>query len=94
MKEILNMKYEVTEKRAAQMLGVSTARVSQLVGEALLDAVTINGRVRISAESIAVYQRESKRPGRPANHGGAEQSWQGRVIPAGEAVRIETPAGF
>lgn len=66
MKEILNMKYEVTEKRAAQMLGVSTARVSQLVGEALLDAVTINGRVRISAESIAVYQRESKRPGRPA----------------------------
>ena len=29
-----------------------------------------------------------------ANHGGAEQSWQGRVIPAGEAVRIETPAGF
>lgn len=63
---MLNMKYEVTEKKAAQLLGVSPARVSQLVKEKLLDAVTFNGKIRISEESINRYQEESKRPGRPS----------------------------
>lgn len=60
------MKYELTEKKAAQLLGVSLSRVSQLVGGKQLDAVTINGRVRISKESVARYLEESRRPGRPA----------------------------
>ncbi|MDO4291271.1 MAG: DNA-binding protein [Eggerthellaceae bacterium] len=59
------MKYEITEKKAAQLLGVSPARVSQLVNDKLLDAVKINGRVRISAKSIDLYRKEAKAPGRP-----------------------------
>lgn len=65
MKEILNMKHELTEKKAAQLLGVSASRVSQLVGEKRLDAITINGNVRISEESVKRYREESRRPGRP-----------------------------
>lgn len=60
------MKYEITEKKAAQLLGVSISRVSQLVKDKLLDATTLNGKVRIAQESIACYQEESKRPGRPS----------------------------
>lgn len=63
---MLNMKYELTEKKAAHLMGVSASRVSQLVGNKQLDAVTINGRVRISEESVARYLEESRRPGRPA----------------------------
>lgn len=59
------MDYTVTEKKAAQALGVSPSRISQLVRSKLLDAVTINGKVRISEESLVRYQEESKRPGRP-----------------------------
>lgn len=66
MKEILNMKHEITEKKAAAMLGVTRSRVSQLVKDKLLDAITINGKVRISEESILLYGEESKRPGRPS----------------------------
>ncbi|WP_080799284.1 helix-turn-helix domain-containing protein [Arabiibacter massiliensis] len=59
------MKYELTEKKAAHALGVSLSRVSQLVGDKQLDAITINGKVRISQESVTRYLEESKRPGRP-----------------------------
>lgn len=59
------MKHEITEKKAAQMLGLSVGRVSQLVKEKALDAITVNGKIRISKESIELYQKESKRPGRP-----------------------------
>lgn len=60
------MKYEVTEKKAAERLGISQSRISQLVSAKLLDAVTINGKVRISEESLLRYMEESKRPGRPS----------------------------
>ena len=50
------MDYTVTEKKAAQALGVSPSRISQLVRSKLLDAVTINGKVRISEESLVRYQ--------------------------------------
>ncbi len=52
---MLNMKYEVTEKKAAQLLGVSPARVSQLVKEKLLDTVTFMGMFVIFVESINGY---------------------------------------
>ena len=59
------MKHEITEDRAAEMLGVSVGRVSQLVKDKTLDAININGNVRISKKSIDLYKEESKRPGRP-----------------------------
>lgn len=59
------MKYELTSKRAAQVLGVSASRISQLVSSKQLDAITVNGSIRISEESVALYSEESKRPGRP-----------------------------
>lgn len=61
------MKHELTEKKAAQLLGVSVSRVSQLVGEGKLDYVTIRGNVRISEESVLAYRDQgSQRRGRPA----------------------------
>lgn len=60
------MRYEITEKKAAKILGVSVGRVSQLVKDKLLDATTFNGEVRIAEESIVRYQEESRRPGRPS----------------------------
>ena len=59
------MKYEITEKKAAEILGISESRVSQLVKGKLLDAVTINGRVRISRESAERYRSEARKTGRP-----------------------------
>ena len=60
------MKYELTEKKAAQLLGVSVSRVSQLLGEGKLDYVTIRGNVRISEESLRAYSDQGKpRRGRP-----------------------------
>ena len=59
------MKYELTEKKAAEILGISESRVSQLVKGKLLDAVTINGRVRISRESAEQYRSEARKTGRP-----------------------------
>lgn len=41
------MRHELTEKKAAQLLGVTVSRVSQLVKEKRLDAITIRGSVRI-----------------------------------------------
>lgn len=59
------MKHELTEKKAAVLLGVTVGRVSQLVNEKLLDAIKVNGSVRISRESVDVYLEESRKPGRP-----------------------------
>lgn len=60
------MKYELTEKKAAALLGVTEGRVSQLVKDGSLDHVTIRGCVRISKESVAQYQNDGKqRRGRP-----------------------------
>lgn len=59
------MKYELTEKKAAEIIGISESRVSQLVKDKLLDAVTINGRVRISRESAERYCSEARKTGRP-----------------------------
>ncbi len=60
------MKYEVTEKKAAQLLGVSVGRVSQLVREGKLDYITIRGNVRISEEALLAYRDEGgQRRGRP-----------------------------
>ena len=65
MKEILNMKkYEFSEKKAAQALGVSLGRVSQLIASKQLDSTTINGKIRISGESIQAYA-QARRLGRP-----------------------------
>lgn len=66
MKEILNMKkYEFSEKKAAQALGVSLSRVSQLIASKQLDSTTINGKIRISGDSIQAYV-QARRLGRPA----------------------------
>ena len=60
------MKYELTEKKAAQLLGVSVSRISQLIGEGKLDYVTIRGNVRISEESLRAYSDQGKpKRGRP-----------------------------
>lgn len=48
------------------MLGVSPDRISQLVSNKQLDAITVNGSVRISEKSVRRYAAESKRPGRPS----------------------------
>ncbi len=60
------MKYELSEKKTAALLGVSVGRISQLVGAKQLDAVTINGKVRISRQSVEGYRAGEKKPGRPS----------------------------
>ena len=59
------MRHELTEKKAAQLLGVTVSRVSQLVKEKQLDAIAIRGSVRIAEESVTRYLEEGRRPGRP-----------------------------
>ena len=59
------MKYEIKISKAAEMLGVSESRVSQLISSGTLDSVTINGRRRISKESIEHYRDHVRRMGRP-----------------------------
>lgn len=59
------MKYELKISQAAELLGVSESRVSQLISKGLLDSVTINGRRRISRESVEHYRDHVRRLGRP-----------------------------
>ena len=60
------MKYEISEKKAAVLLGVSESRISQLVSDGRLDYVTIRGNIRISKESIEEYRANGgQRRGRP-----------------------------
>ncbi len=59
------MKYELTIEKTAHILGVSESRVSQLISNGTLDSTTINGRRRISGESVKQYRDEIRRTGRP-----------------------------
>ena len=55
----------VTASEAARMLGVSTARVAQLVKSNLLDSWKVGGTRMVSVASIEARLEESPKPGRP-----------------------------
>lgn len=59
------MKYELKITQAAQILGVSDSRVSQLISSGAIESTTINGRRRISRESVEAYRDIVRRTGRP-----------------------------
>ncbi len=85
---MLNMKHELTEKKAAQLLGVSTSRVSQLVKEKRLDAITVRGNVRISQDSVDLYREEGRGPGRPVRTSYATASRHTLMNAAHEVARV------
>lgn len=58
-------KYELKIQAAAEILGVSDSRISQLVADGTLESTTINGRRRISKESVEYYRDFIRRTGRP-----------------------------
>ena len=59
------MKYELKISQAADLLGVSEGRISQLIASNRIDSVTINGRRRISKESVEQYRDSVRTKGRP-----------------------------
>lgn len=55
----------VTVAEAASMLGVSTARVRELIGEGRLDAIKVGGFNAVSVESVEAHAEAGpRRPGR------------------------------
>ena len=50
------MQYELKISQAAELLGVTDSRVSQLISSGVLDSVTIGGKRRISKDSVKAYQ--------------------------------------
>ena len=55
----------VTASEAARMLGVSTARVSQLVKNGLLDSWKVGGTRMVSLASVNARLEYDPKPGRP-----------------------------
>lgn len=55
----------VTASEAARMLGVSTARVSQLITSGRLDSWKVGGTRMVSLESVESRMKESPKAGRP-----------------------------
>lgn len=59
------MKYELKMSQAAEVLGVSESRVSQLVSAGTLDSITRGGRRFVSRESVEEYRASGSKVGRP-----------------------------
>lgn len=55
----------VTSAEAARRLGVSPARVSQLVADGRLDARRVGGMTLVTEESVEAYARTPRAAGRP-----------------------------
>lgn len=60
------MNYELKIPQAAQLIGVSESRVSQLISSGVLDSITRGGRRFISRESVEAYRARGAGAARPA----------------------------
>lgn len=55
--------------RAAELLGVSAARVSALVSSGRFETCVVDGRELVSVESVARYAASPRKAGRPRKVG-------------------------
>ena len=63
------MGYELTIAQAAELIGVSRSRISQLVSAGVLISSKSSGRRMISADSATAYRERAHEPGRPVRGG-------------------------
>lgn len=63
--EVIEETHYTTQTDAAEMLGVTRARVNALVASGQLDSKEFNGRRKVSLESVNRYAAAERKAGRP-----------------------------
>ena len=64
--EVVEETHYETQAEAAELLGVTRARVSALIASGQLESKVFNGRRKVSIESVNRWQASGRKPGRPA----------------------------